>query len=164
MRQQNELNTYDEVKEKALNLLEFRSHSEKELRDKLTRYGAKREHTDEVLDFCRRYGFVNDEQYAKSKARDLYNLKKFGLRRIRSELKSKGIDDYLTEQAIEELNLDDFDDKLKTLVEKKLKGDFSIKNINKCLRYFMYRGYDLSDIRSCIHELNREDNGDFYEL
>ena len=51
-----ELN-FDEAKEKALRLLEFRSHSEKELSDKLRRAGARVEDIEEILDFCRNYGF-----------------------------------------------------------------------------------------------------------
>lgn len=156
MRERQELKTYEEVKEKALHLLEFRSHSEKELKDKLLRYGASTEHIEDTLEFCRRYGFVNDSEYAKAKAKDLLNLKKFGLRRIRNELKSKGIDDNLIDEAIEELELDKLESNLKTMVEKKLKGDFSLKNINRCIRYFMYRGYELSDIRSCIHEAEQD--------
>lgn len=153
MRQQKTLETYEEVKEKALRLLEFRSHSEKELKDKLSRCGASGENIERTLDFCRRYGFVNDAEYAKAKARDLLNLKKLGLRRICGELKNKGISDELISEAIYELDLDSMEDTLNKLVRNKLRDDFSDKNINKCIRYFLYRGYDLRDIRSCINDI-----------
>ena len=91
MRNQKPLDTYEKVKEKALRLLEFRSHSEFELTQKLRHQGAKDEHIEDTLDFCRRYGFVNDKAYAQRKAADLINLKKYGLRRVKSELKAKGI-------------------------------------------------------------------------
>ena len=51
------LNTYEAVKEKALCLLEFRSHSEQELIRKLRMNGASEEHIDMTLSFCREYGF-----------------------------------------------------------------------------------------------------------
>ena len=82
--------TFDEAKDKALRLLEFRSHSERELSDKLKRAGAKEE------------------------------------------------------------------DMLLPLVEKRLKGDFEKKNIDKCIRYFMYRGYGFSDIKNCIDNIKEE--------
>lgn len=151
---------YDETKEKALRLLEFRSHSEKELTDKLRRAGSIDEDIEKILEFCREYGFVNDELYAKRKARDLQNLKKYGRRRIRLELNQKGIAADLIELAIEELDGDD-EDRLYPLVEKKLGGNFDKKNTDKCIRYFMYRGYDLSDIKSCIE---RAENGGNDEL
>lgn len=152
MKKQTPLTTYEAVKEKALRLLDFRSHSEEELRQKLKRQGASDEHIEETLDFCRRYGFVNDERYAAAKAKDLMRLKKFGSRRIRSELKAKGIAPELIETAMAELeDVEDAPELIK-LVEKKLAGDFSPKNLNRCLRYFLYRGYELRDIRSCIDE------------
>ena len=91
IREKKELNKA-QAKEKALRLLEFRSHSEKELRDKLLRAGAKAEDLPEIFDFLREYSFINDAEYAKKIARDLQNLNKYGIRRIRDELKSRGIE------------------------------------------------------------------------
>ena len=154
MTEQSEL-TFEEAKDKALRLLEFRSHSEKELSDKLKRAGAKEFDIEEVLEFCRNYGFVNDRQYALSKARDLKNLKKYGNQRIKAELYSKGIQSEYVEEAIDELG-DDEDNMLMPLVEKKLRGDFAKKNIDKCIRYFLYRGYNFSDIKNCIEKIREE--------
>ena len=127
--------TFDEAKDKALRLLEFRSHSERELSDKLKRAGAKEEDIDEILEFCRNYGFLDDRKYAIAKAKDLKNLKKYGKRRIKSELYSKGIDAEYVEEAVSYLDEDE-EDMLLPLVEKRLKGDFEKKNIDKCIRYF----------------------------
>ena len=112
-----ELN-YDEAKEKALRLLEFRAHSEKELRDKLKIAGAKEEDIETVLDFCREYGFVNDRQFAKMKARDLKNLKKYGLQRIKSELYQKGISAEYVEEAVSEIDEDEAETLLPLCGEK----------------------------------------------
>ncbi len=146
---------YDGTREKALRLLEFRSHSEKELTDKLKRAGAKDEDIERVLEFCREYGFVDDARYAANKARDLKNLKKYGKNRIRQELYSKGIDREIIDAAIDELD-DDFEETLYPLVQKRLGGDFERKNIDKCIRYFIYRGYDLREIKECIERVKGE--------
>ena len=146
---------YDGAREKALRLLEFRSHSEKELSDKLKRAGANAEDIEKILDFCREYGFVNDERYAKGRAKDLKNLKKYGRNRIVQELHSKGISRENIETALYELE-DDEEDILYPLVKKKLGGDFERKNTDKCIRYFIYRGYDLRDIKSCIERVKDE--------
>ena len=150
--------TFEQAKDKALRLLEFRSHSERELKDKLKRAGAKEDDIEEILEFCRNYGFVNDLAYAKLKARDLKNLKKYGIKRIKAELYSKGISSEHVEEAVSELD-DDEEDTLLPLIEKKLKGNFEKKNIDKCIRYFIYRGYDFGDIKSCIENLKQ----DYYE-
>ncbi|MGN0164443.1 MAG: regulatory protein RecX [Candidatus Ornithomonoglobus sp.] len=155
-KKQQPLTTYDAVKEKALRLLEFRSHSEKELSDKLKRQGASDEHIEMTLDFCRNYGFVNDEAFAKYKAKDLFKLKHLGMRRIRSELKSIGIADEFIDAAVSELDDGSEPEVLRGLLEKKLNGDFSDKNKDKCMRYFIYRGYDLYDIKDTIRLLEEE--------
>lgn len=147
--------TFEQAKDKALRLLEFRAHSEKELCDKLKRAGAKECDIEEILEFCRSYNFVNDRAFAMGKARDLKNLKKYGARRIKSELYSKGIDAEYIEEALSQLE-DDEEDLLLPLVEKKLCGDFEKKNTDKCIRYFIYRGYSFSDIKNCIEKLKQE--------
>lgn len=146
--------TFEEAKEKALRLLEFRSHSEKELTEKLRRAMARDEDIDSILDWCREYGFVDDRKYAIGMARDLKNLKKYGARRIKSELYSKGIAAEYVEEAVSYLDEDE-EDTLLPLVEKRLKGDFEKKNIDKCIRYFMYRGYTFSDIKNCIENIKQ---------
>lgn len=151
MKNQKPLTTYEEVKEKALRLLEFRAHSEYELKLKLRRVQASEEFIEETLDFCRRYGFVNDEAYALRKASDLINLKKYDIRRVKSELKSKGIDDSIIENVLLSVNAEEETETLTKLVEKKLRNDFSDKNKDKCIRYFIYRGYDLYDIKKAIN-------------
>lgn len=143
--------TFEQTKDKALRLLEFRAHSERELTDKLKRTGAKDNDIEEVLEFCRNYGFVDDRSFAVKKARDLKNLKRYGIRRIKSELYSKGIAAEYIEEAVAEL--DDDEEMLIPLVEKKLGGNFEKKNVDKCIRYFIYRGYSFSDIKNCIDEL-----------
>ena len=148
------LENYEQTKDKALRLLTFRAHSEKELCDKLRMAGAKEEDIERTLEFCRRYEFVNDLQYAKSKARDLKNLKKYGKRRIEAELYSKGISSETVSEAVGELEFDD--DILKMLVEKKLANNFEKKSIDRCMRYFLYRGYELSVMRNCIEEIKGE--------
>ncbi len=158
MKNQKPLTTYEEAKEKALRLLEFRSHSEKELEGKLKMRGASGEIISEVLDFCRNYGFVNDKEFAKRKAKDLYNLKKYGKRRIEQELKAKGIPSDLIYEALSDIDFSEND--LESLVRKKLGNNFEKKNIDKCVRYFLYRGYDFYEIKSCIDMVLTEEEYD----
>ena len=46
------IENYEQTKDRALRLLEFRAHSEKELYDKLRRDGADPEDIEKTLDFC----------------------------------------------------------------------------------------------------------------
>ena len=144
-----------QAKDKALRFLEFRSHSEKELRDKLIRAGANADDLPEIFDFLREYSFVNDSEYAKKLARDLQNMNKYGIRRIREELKFRGIFGEDLENALLELS-DEEEDQLLPLMERKLGGNFDKKNIDRAIRYFAYRGYGFDDIKSAIERIKGE--------
>ena len=147
--------TKSEAKEKALRLLAFRAHSEHELSEKLKRAGAKSEDLPEILAFVKEYGFVNDAEYALNLARDLQNIKKYGKKRIFAELKERGIAIEYIDAAISELS-DGEEDALMPLARKKLGGNFEQKNIDKAIRYFIYRGYEFGDIKACIEKLRQE--------
>ncbi len=141
---------YSATKEKALRLLEFRNHSTGELKKKLTIAGANSEDIERVIEFLEEYSLVNDRDYAKRLALDLQNLKKYGIRRIRLELASKGISSEYIEEAIEELPEPDNDEFL-ALVEKRLKGD--LKNKDRVIRYFLNKGYSLDQIKGAISDI-----------
>jgi SOS response regulatory protein OraA/RecX len=64
-----------------------------------------------------------------------------------------GIADEYIDGAISELDDEKELNSLGSLLEKKLKNDFSEKNKNKCIRYFIYRGYDIYDIKDTIRNL-----------
>ncbi len=147
--------TNEDVKEKALRLLEFRNHSEYELREKLLRYGAEPEQINRAVEFCTEYGFLNDESYAMALARDLSNLKKYGKYRIKAELAKRGIAPELIENALCEI--EEKSEVLEELIKRKLKGSFEKKDTDRAIRYFIYRGYSLTDIKRAIERLKADE-------
>lgn len=147
--------TKSETKDKALRLLAFRSHSEAELLEKLKRSGAREEDLPEITDFLKEYGFLNDADYALHLSKDLQKIKKYGKRRIFAELKSRGISTEYIDAALSELS-DEEEDALFPLIEKKLGGNLERKNIDKAIRYFIYRGYEFEDIKACIEKIKQE--------
>ena len=147
--------TRSEAKDKAMRILAFRAHSERELSEKLRVAGAKAEDIEYVLDFAKEYGFVNDAEYAKHLAKDLQNIKKYGKKRIEAELKNRGISSEDADAALAELD-DEEEDALLPLVERKLGGNFEKKNLDKAIRYFIYRGYEFGDIKACIEKIIQE--------
>lgn len=149
--------TYEMVKSKALRLLEFRNHSEYELRQKLSAFGADDEAIERVMSFVSEYSLINDAEYAKGLAKDYRSLKKFGVRRIKSELYKKGISQEDIEAAVAALEPIDEAQSLKPLLKKRLSGDFEKRNIDKNTRYFINRGYSFDDIRLALEEIKAEE-------
>lgn len=145
---------FEDVKDKALKILTMRMHSEAELRNKLKIRGAKEEDIDKTIDFLKECGFINDHDFAHMYAQELSENKKYGKNRIKSELHKKGINSDIISEITD--NMESDRDELLSLIENKLGGDFSKKNTDKAIRYFVYRGYSFSDIISCINELRSE--------
>ena len=90
------------------------------------------------------------EKYVYSKQTVLYEAVKQGAFARYFDQKKLGM--YL----MKKLHFSAGEDMLLPLVEKRLKGDFEKKNIDKCIRYFMYRGYGFSDIKNCIDNIKEE--------
>ena len=154
MDRKKELN-FHETKEKALRYLEFRSHSEKELTDKLKRSGANYEDILSVIAFLKEYNFLNDRSFAEKYTHDLVTLKKFGKKRVKLELSKKGISQEIISEVLENFDWDS-EDILTPLVKKKLSGDFEKKSIDRCFRYFLYKGYSFDEIKSSIDKIKTE--------
>ena len=89
------------AKEKALELLNFKMRSEKELSDKLEEYGYEKQEIGGALSYVKSYGYINDavyaEQYVASKG------KQKGRAALKRELLNKGIDPEEIERAIDTL-------------------------------------------------------------
>lgn len=90
------------AQEKALYLLEHRSHSKKELADKIARTAASKEAAQAAAEHMEELGLIDDEAYARDLARYLFTRKRFGTMRVKQELKQKGIDSLLIDELIEE--------------------------------------------------------------
>ncbi len=103
------------AQEKALYLLEHRSHSKKELADKIARTAASREAAQAAADRMEELGLLDDEAYARDLARELFTRRHWGALRVKQELRLKGIDGELIDELLAEY--DDEDQALENLRE-----------------------------------------------
>ncbi|MCY1713838.1 regulatory protein RecX [Caproiciproducens galactitolivorans] len=142
--------------EKALYLLEHRSHSQKELADKISRV-ASREAAEAAAQHMADIGLVNDEDYGRRLAADLLCRKGYSASRTRRELEQKGIDRELAEQIIEETAPDPVQ-KIQEIIRRKyglLPQDE--KGRRRSIAALQRLGYHWDDIRTAINEMENED-------
>mgnify|MGYP000986261717 CR=1 FL=1 len=90
------------AKEKALYLIAHRDHSKKELVDKIRRT-ASQEAAEKAADRMEEIGLIDDRDYARRYASELFQRKYFARKRVEYELKQKGIDPDFIEELLEEL-------------------------------------------------------------
>lgn len=138
------------AKEKALWLISYRDYSEKELTQRLRRDFCE-EAVDSAIQRLCQLGLVDDESYAKKYAESL-SLKHLSQKQISVRLRQKGIDRDLSEEAVEELQLDEKDE-IRALINKKyfhkLVDDGDLRRTVAALQR---RGFSYSDIKSVIGE------------
>ena len=100
----------------ALNSLDYRDHSEKEIRAKLMRkHGA--EYVDKAVEKLIELDLINDRRYAENYARELFEHKKFGKIRIKSELIAKGIASDIASETVISLFEDEEPDNIQRIVD-----------------------------------------------
>ena len=85
------------LRERALRLLARREHCRAELARKLRAYASPEEELEALLEDLSRRRLLSDERYAESRAHAL--SRKYGAARIAHELRAKGLDKGLAEQA-----------------------------------------------------------------
>ena len=145
------------AEEKALYLLEHRSHSQKELADKISRV-TSREAAEAAAAHMAELGLVDDAAYAQALAGELLNRKGYSASRARQELLRKGIDRELAEQAVEESAPDPVE-KIKELLQRKYLGVLDDeRGRRRCIAALQRLGYRWDDIRTALRQTVGEEN------
>ena len=135
----------------AVELLSRRDHSRKELTDKLKLKGMG-EYAQDATDRLEEQGYLDDERFAFSYARELIRLKSYGKRRIEQELYRKGIDRELIGIVLDECDFPA--EKLTELIERKfLKYLSDEKGVNKTVNALLRYGYSYGEIRDSLKEI-----------
>ena len=156
--------TAEQTKEKALNLLEYRAHSRRELFDKLKLFAAT-DTVNEVLYMLEEGGLIDDEAFAFQYAHDLIELKLFGPQRLKIELARKGIDPEIAEAAIltAEEEIGPSEERLLRLIEIKYKNMLSDeKNSAKTINSLFRLGYGYDMIKEAIYKVKEETADELY--
>lgn len=154
--------SYGKLKAVALDYLLLRTRSKKEFRDYLFRktlstYDKKGKkiirYTDaqakRIYEHFLNTKYLDDELFAKTWVENR-NLKKgVSKKKLYQELKQKGIEDYVIEQALRVSGRDDLGELKKVLAKKaeRYKGDD-----NKLIRYLASLGFNYEDIKKAIEE------------
>ncbi len=147
-------NSYISARRRAFNILGYHSVSERQLFNKLTEKGADEDTAQRVVDKMRELGLVNDEALLKEKVRQLSQVKKYGEKRIITDLMLKGFSKSDIQNALYELSPDDFS-LVCEIIEKKYQSileDSDIKTRQKVMNALLRRGFSYDVIKSAIQE------------
>lgn len=139
--------------EKALNLITYRDHSKKELKEKLSRtYSA--ETAEEIAEKMQEAGLVNDEEYARKYADELLRKKHMSMRGIEFKLREKGISSEIIQIIKEELEFDPVSEIQQVLAKKYPTYAQDEKVKKRAIAALQRLGWSWSDIKNAMQEEN----------
>jgi regulatory protein len=123
----------------AYRLLTYRPRSRAELTQKLQDRQFPVAVIEAVLEDLVRFGYVNDRQFAEQFASSRIRLRGFGRRRIEVELRNKGIDRQIIDEALAGvLDIDAEIDTAKKAAERKLN---TMKAVDREAKYRRLAGF-----------------------
>lgn len=144
----------------AMFSLDLRDHSERELRNKLSRKydeSSVNSAIEKLLDL----GLVNDRRYAELLVRELYERKKYGRNRVKNELYKRGIASEIINEVIAEYENDSETDNIQTIVDIIRKKYYNKlvdeKSRQKVVAALVRLGYSFSDIRQAMSEFSSDE-------
>ena len=148
---------YSRARERALYLLGLRDYACKELEQKLYTEADPDTAAAVVARLCE-VGLLDDERYAARLARSLSETKHYPRRRIEQELRRRGVSPALAQEAVSDLEGEDFRQALALLEKKyynKLNDPDSRRRVTAALAR---RGFSYGAIRRAFDALDLPDD------
>lgn len=148
--------TAEEALAKLQKYCAYQDRCHQEVRTKLIELGVYGDSLESVIVDLIEENFLNEERFAKSFARGKFRIKHWGRTRIRRELKMRNISAYCLKKAMQEIEEEDYRQKITTLLEKKnrtLRESNDYYRKNKLARYLIQKGYESSLVWEQINQM-----------
>ncbi len=139
------------AKEKALYLIEYRSRTRKELRDKLLPLFGE-EAAEAAIERLEQLGLIDDEGFARDYAEQLIKRKLYSRERAAFEMMKKGIDKDIIEEVLDEMEPDPTEQIRQLLSTKYVRRLSNEKDRLRTVNALKAMGFRWSDIRECMEE------------
>lgn len=158
---------YSRAKKRAMYLLGARDYSTAALREKLLN-NYREETADRVIADMKRYGYLDDENYAEKLASYLIKTKKYGLYQAKTRMRQKGVEPDLIGKALSVYEKEDYVEQLVALIQKKYGEKITdFEGRKKAAAALVRRGYGFSEVKEAMNivlaEMSEKFDDDYYE-
>ena len=127
-----------------------------DIQAKLKVWGMNEDDSDVVISQLKEEKFIDDERFARAYVKDKFRFNQWGRQKIAYMLHSKNISKEIQEAAFEEIEDDNYSDKLMKLLtdkEKSIKAKDQYDKRNKLMRFAMGKGFESGKIYAAFKEL-----------
>jgi regulatory protein len=126
-----------------------------DVRCKLKMWKVKEEDLEWIINELISEGYINEERFTQAFVRGKFNIKSWGIRKIRTELEKRNINHDCIQKAMQEIERTSYIEKLDTLASKWLERNHKENHSEekqKLFRFLASKGYDYRDIWNCINK------------
>ena len=132
---------------RALDLVSRRPRSQREIRDYAFRKQWTKSNTERVIERLLERGYLDDAKFAEIFARSRANLRNYSTKRMKLELRKKGIASDIVDQVLTDSENFDENAALKNLIAKKRNR---YDNEQKLIAYLARQGFSYDKIRDAL--------------
>lgn len=146
---------YIKAKNKALNILSRNDQSQKIIKEKLLNEFDE-DVVDKVLEFLKKYNFINDEILASKITNTNVNLNKYGKNKIKQNLHIKGIDKNIINKAVSNVDENKEFENAMYLAKKRyerIKNEEKSKVYRKIAQHLTYKGFEYDTVKRVLSKL-----------
>ena len=141
------------VDDKIMNYILYQMRTEMEVRRKCENLKYEPDKIDEIIDYVKEAGYIDDLKYAKRYVENALRLKHQSANELKISLLKKGIDESTAEDVTSTSEVYDFEyDSCKYNAEKKYE---STNDILKVKKYLISKGYRFEIINDILDDINR---------
>lgn len=157
----NKENYKSSIYDVSIKYISVRMRSKKELEEYLKKKKYDQKDIEETIKRLQSQDLLNDEKFAKSYINDKLYLTNYGLTKIKNDLLKLGVEEYIIDAIVNNIDLQVINDKLSKIIDKELKinskmptNKLNNKIINRCINL----GYNYEDILNILNDKNIEGN------
>ena len=150
----------EEARLKAEAYCSLSEHCKSEVLGKLQQWGAPEETWEAILNHLEKERYVDESRYATFFVRDKYRFNQWGRIKIAQSLRMKHIPSACIDEAMEEIDEQEYLNILTSLLKKKvrsIKASNDYERNGKLGRFAAGHGYELGDILLCMKRMGYDD-------
>ena len=148
--------TVEEALVKLQKYCSYQDRCHKEVAQKLKEMQMISQASEQIILKLIEGNFLNEERFAMTYVRGKFRIKKWGKRRLVSELKKRQISKYIINKALNQISEDDYKATFETLAERKatsILGSSKLKKKKKLADYLLYRGWESHLVYEKVNQL-----------
>lgn len=131
-------------------------HCESDVREKLLIWGGTSEETDEIIAYLIEERYINNQRYANSYAKDKFRFNHWGKYKISMMLRSKDIESETIEEALDQIDEEEYLEKLQQILRDKLRSlkySSEYEKKGKLFKFAQSRGFESGAISKVIDSI-----------